>query len=613
MRRAVRPPWRTGASTPRTLPRRRDRPERAEVVRLRLALATVSLVAEDLVPDSATVVADLHRARRKNRLANVDWFDAFYKTYVSAGATALATYAASGAVGDLPLRPSAVHRVQVDGPLWIGLLFAVIVAVGLRSGGRGGPLAFERADVRHVLLAPVDRRVSLRLPALRGLRHAAFVGAAVGAASGIVAPRRLPELPAGWIACGTLAGALVGAAAYGAGLVLSGLRVRRWIADVLALVLVAWSVVDVALSLRTSPMSFLGSVPLWPLGFDIGGAIATIVVVLLVVGGWAAIPGASMEAAERRSRLVGQLRFAATLQDVRTVMVIQRQLAQEHLRERPRVRLPRMRGSGVDRRGELRRTVVLRRGLHGYLRWPATRVARVVLLSLGAGAAMCGAWLGTTPLVIAAGLLLWLVALDLMEALAQDADHPDRLLGVARQRGTIMIKHLVLPFVGLVALCALAAVPAVVWGDRHIVAALWPLGVLASWCALGGAAVMVDRPVGAPTTGIETPEVASMKFAWRVLMPPGLAVLGCAPLIPARNAWLELHSTTQMAASMNLWFSGALACGSWAVAWIRWGDQFREQFTTMGANAVGGGQKGATAAKGRPSTTSTSTEKGPRG
>ena len=34
----------------------------------------------------------------------------------------------------------------------------------------------------------------------------------------------------------------------------------------------------------------------------------------------------SPEAAERRSSLVGQIRFAATLQDVRTVIVLRRQL-----------------------------------------------------------------------------------------------------------------------------------------------------------------------------------------------------------------------------------------------------------------------------------------------
>ena len=43
-----------------------------------------------------------------------------------------------------------------------------------------------------------------------------------------------------------------------------------------------------------------------------------------VVAGLQLIGGVSIERLERRSRLVGQVRFAATLQDVRTVLVLRR-------------------------------------------------------------------------------------------------------------------------------------------------------------------------------------------------------------------------------------------------------------------------------------------------
>ena len=56
----------------------------------------------------------------------------------------------------------------------------------LRLAGRGGPLALERPDVRHVLLSPVDRGVALRGPAWRQLRFLVGVGAAVGAVTGTV-------------------------------------------------------------------------------------------------------------------------------------------------------------------------------------------------------------------------------------------------------------------------------------------------------------------------------------------------------------------------------------------------------------------------------------------
>ena len=60
------------------------------------------------------------------------------------------------------------------------MVAAFAVALGLRSGSRGGPLALERADVRHVLLAPVDRTTALRAPAIRQLRFLGFVGIVAG-------------------------------------------------------------------------------------------------------------------------------------------------------------------------------------------------------------------------------------------------------------------------------------------------------------------------------------------------------------------------------------------------------------------------------------------------
>ena len=59
-----------------------------------------------------------------------------------------------------------------------------------------------------------------------------------------------------------------------------------------------------------------------------------LVAALLVVG-FLGLAGLSLEAAERRTSLVGQLKFAVTLQDLRTVLVLRRQLAMELPRSRP--------------------------------------------------------------------------------------------------------------------------------------------------------------------------------------------------------------------------------------------------------------------------------------
>src|SRR5438128_11596456 len=101
------------------------------------------------------VVAELRRARRHNRVVEVDWIDALYRAYLTAIASGIAVVLLSGVVGDHRLGAHAVQRVLDDGPAVVGLVLAGAVAVGLRSGGRGGPLALGAPDVRYVLLAPV--------------------------------------------------------------------------------------------------------------------------------------------------------------------------------------------------------------------------------------------------------------------------------------------------------------------------------------------------------------------------------------------------------------------------------------------------------------------------
>ena len=73
--------------------------------------------------------------------------------------------------------------------------------------------------------------------------------------------------------------------------------------------------------------------------------------------------------------------------------------------------------------------------MHSLLRWPATRILRVVGLGIVAGFAAGGAWKGTTPLVIVAGVALFVAALDALEPLAQEMGPPDpagQLPGPAR-------------------------------------------------------------------------------------------------------------------------------------------------------------------------------------
>ena len=76
---------------------------------------------------------------------------------------------------------------------------------------------------------------------------------------------------------------------------------------------------------------------------------------------------------------------------------------------------------------------VWRRGWQSFLRWPLGRIVRVLAIAVAAGAATAAAWSGVTLLFVLPGALLMVAALDLVEPLAQESDHPTRreLLPVA--------------------------------------------------------------------------------------------------------------------------------------------------------------------------------------
>ena len=145
----------------------------------------------DTIEVSPEVLRDLRRDRRRRRVAGIEWFEALYRAYLTGGIGIMAVLFLSSAVGDDPLSPSSVDDVRRLAPALVGVVAAVVAAVGLRAGSRGGPLALEKAEVTHVLLAPVDRRRALLVPALRQVRFAAFAGAVAGAIAGQPAGRQL--------------------------------------------------------------------------------------------------------------------------------------------------------------------------------------------------------------------------------------------------------------------------------------------------------------------------------------------------------------------------------------------------------------------------------------
>ena len=149
----------------------------------------------------------------------------------------------------------------------------------------------------------------------------------------------------------------------------------------------------------------------------------------------------SIEHALRRAGLVAQLRFAVTLQDIRTVVLLRRQLSQENPRLRPWIRIGRAK----------RRSLVppiWRRDWQSYLRFPAAPPASAwCLLGVVAGLSLGLMWRGATPMFIVAGLALYLAAYDAVEPIAQEVDHPTRWESYPDQPGRLVLQHLPAAFV----------------------------------------------------------------------------------------------------------------------------------------------------------------------
>ncbi len=405
--------------------------------------------AEFELSEMRAALHGLRTRRRAQRLSNIDWIDTLYRAYV-VGISMIATLATLAAiVGDAPVGRATLHDVRLAGPALAGVVVAILIALGMRSGAHGGPLAFEAADVQHVFLAPIDRGLVVRSAAYRQLRGVLTAGILAGALAGLSAGPRLGgrDVSTGaWIISGIGFGVTAALAAWGAALLASARQLTQRGAAAFGVILIAWSAIDAATGITTSPLSMLGHLAVWP--------IQTSWLVLLGIAGVGGVVALGLVSSRRmslepvlhRAQLVRALRFAATIQDVRAVITLRRQLAHEQSRTRPWVRL---------RRGALTGRSAWRRDWHGILRWPGSRAARVVTLTVVAGASTAAALRGTTPLLAMAAIATYVIALDAIEGLAQELDHPDRGSDLPIPTGRLLIAHLAAPIVLMGALAVL--------------------------------------------------------------------------------------------------------------------------------------------------------------
>lgn len=496
-----------------------------------------SLPVTDVEPTSEAL-HELRRTRRHNRLAEVHWIDALYRVYMVGLAGVIFVLFAVSRLPENRLTVDEAVTFADTAPLWLGLFFAVAVGIGLRSGGRGGPLVLEAPVVMHELNAPVPRAEVVRTPAIKQLRFMAFGGAVVGAVIGEVAAHRLPVNPAAAIASCALAFALAGVLASATALAASGRRLRWWPANLLAAVLIAWTVIDVVTQRTTSPFALLAQIAFWPITFRALPLLAIALVAVIVWLGLSRIGDLSIEHALRRAGLVAQLRFAVTLQDVRTVVLLRRQLSQEHPRLRPWIRIGRARRKGIA-------PPTWKRDWQGYLRFPLPRLLRMVALAVIAGLSLGLVWRGTMPMLVVAGLALYLVAYDAAEPVAQEVDHPTRWESYPEAPGAFLLQHLAAAFVVMAVVCAIAAGAATILVPAAVV---WKLAliVIVPVALATAASAMISTAQGAPdVAGLAGlgPDVMGWLMIARLIIPPAITMVALLPLLSAGSDPDAINST----------------------------------------------------------------------
>jgi hypothetical protein len=480
------------------------------------------------VEEPEVALVDLRKTRRSNRLAHVHWIDALYRVYIVGFLGVIAVALGADQLPGESVTPTDAVTFARVAPAWLGLGIAVAVAVGIRSGSRGGPLVLEAPVVVHELNAPVDRAAVLRGPAVKQLRFLAFSGAVVGAITGELASQRLPvNVVAAVVAC-AVTFALAGVLASGTAMVVSTRRIRWWPANAIAALVIGWSALDIVLEIRTSPLTWLAAVAFWPITFTALALVGVAVAVAIPLLGVARIGNLSTEAALRRAGLVAQLRFAVTLQDVRTVVLLRRQLSQEKPRLRPWIRI---------RRAATKSRVppIWKRDWQSYFRFPLVRLVRMVFVAGIAGLALGVAWRGTPAAIIVAGIALFVAAYDAAEPVAQEVDHPTRWDSYPEDPGRFLLNHLPASFVVMVVLCLVAAATAMILAPAEVVLRL--TGVLVVPVALAAAiAATISTAQGAPDSATLSnlgPDVMGWVMLARVIIPPAIVVVSLLPLLSA--------------------------------------------------------------------------------
>jgi hypothetical protein len=515
--------------------------------------------------DARTTLRELRRTRTEHRLGEVEWYDVAYRVYLFGLVGLTIVVIGSDAIRGLIPDDVSTDDLLARGPATLGLVVATSCAVGLRGGADGGPISIEPADVRHLLLAPIPRRTVMTKPVLQRMRSVVFALALGAAVLGQLVARELDGSRAAWAASCALFGAIVGAVYVSMAMFAHVLRMPRWLASLLGVIVVTWQAAAVWAVWNDGrlgdlgPANLTGSIAFWGVRQRPVDLIAIAVAVGLTALAVAVCGGLRLEPLARRGELVSQLRFAATVQDLRTVVILRRQLRAEALRPTPWGRRsstpvpphnlapapfdPAQRGGAPPHPA-----VVWRRGLRSLRRLPAARLARIVLLASvgGVGAALT---VSASPLW---SLLLlgaaFLVGMESLEPLSQEVDRPDRTDGLPVDRGWLYLNNLVASAF-LLAVAGLIGAAAATVAEPDGVAVAFALAIPVALLGATGPVVTTVQDAPAPVAVASTtltgaprgqesplalPEFAGASMAFHTLTPVVVSTSAVVPVLLLR-------------------------------------------------------------------------------
>ncbi len=432
-------------------------------------------------------------------------------------------------------------EIRRYGPAVIGLVAWLILIASMRSGLNGGPLSPERADVLHLLLAPISRALVLRQNARRWIFAGAFGGALVGATLAGVSEARLggnvgsatAGLVFAWGLSGLIAGLLIGLLSVAPGMTVSGLHVPAPAVWVIGLVTLGLTTLDLVLRTTFSPLTWVGALAVWPLHpvlpvilpATVGVAVVVLGVIAVVVG-----PGVAIPALDRRAGLAQLLLFTAQLLDLRGFLRLRMVLANESARGKPWLRLPWPRAPGWG---------IWQRHVRSLLRWPIWRVGRVAVLLILVTALLAVTVSGSSYLILGAGAIVYFLCMDLFEPWWQEVEHGGLTERLPVGTPWLFRRHLV---GALVSGCVLGAIAVVVMmigrvpGQGVAVAAITVIpatlgGLLGASVRAGAPGTRLDR-IAENFTSVTpqgTIDFGGMARAARVILPLVPAIVGLAP------------------------------------------------------------------------------------